>query len=78
MVSLVLSAAIAALGRWWGLHVIDIAVSFALTTLLFAMIYKIMPRVRIAWRDVWVGAAVTAALFAVGKWAIGLYLAGRA
>src|SRR5436190_14152421 len=74
MVSLVLSAAISALGRWWGLHVIDIAVSFGLTTLLFAMIYKIMPRVRIAWRDVWVGAAVTAALFALGKWAIGLYL----
>jgi membrane protein len=74
MVSLVLSAAISALGRWWGLHIIDIALSFALTTLLFAMIYKIMPRVRIAWRDVWVGAAVTAALFAVGKWAIGLYI----
>ena len=74
MVSLVLSAAISALGRWWGLHLIDIALSFALTTLLFAMIYKIMPRVRIAWRDVWVGAAVTAALFAVGKWAIGLYI----
>jgi membrane protein len=74
MVSLVLSAAISALGRWWGLHLVDIAVSFALTTLLFAMIYKIMPRVRIAWRDVWVGAAVTAALFALGKWAIGLYI----
>jgi membrane protein len=38
------------------------------------MIYKIMPRVRIAWGDVWVGAAVTSALFAVGKWAIGLYI----
>src|SRR5437762_6232134 len=74
MVSLVLSAAIAALGRWWGLHLIDIAVSFALTALLFAMIYKIMPRVRIGWRDVWVGAAVTAALFALGKWLIGLYI----
>ena len=74
MVSLVLSAAISALGRWWGLHVIDVLVSFVLTTLLFAMIYKIMPRVRIAWRDVWVGAAITAALFAAGKWAIGLYI----
>ena len=74
MVSLVLSAAIAALGRWWGLHLIDMVVSFALTTLLFAMIYKFMPRLRIAWRDVWVGAALTAALFAVGKWAIGLYI----
>jgi len=74
MVSLVLSAAVAALGRWWGLHLIDMVASFGLTTVLFAMIYKFMPRVRIAWRDVWVGAAVTAALFAVGKWAIGLYI----
>jgi len=74
MVSLVLSAVVSALGRWWGLHVLDLALSFALTTLLFAMIYKVMPRVRIAWRDVWAGAAVTAALFAIGKWLIGLYI----
>ena len=38
------------------------------------MIYKIMPRVRIGWRDVWIGAAVTALLFAIGKSLIGLYL----
>ena len=38
------------------------------------MIYKMIPRVRIVWRDVWVGAAVTAGLFAVGKWLIGLYI----
>ena len=74
MVSLVLSALVSALGKWWGLHVVDLALSFALTTLLFAMIYKLIPRVRIAWRDVWVGAAVTAALFALGKWLIGLYI----
>ncbi|HET7668986.1 MAG TPA: YihY/virulence factor BrkB family protein [Burkholderiales bacterium] len=74
MVSLVLSAVVSAIGEGWGLHAIEIVLSFALTTLLFAMIYKIIPRVRIAWRDVWVGAAVTAALFAVGKFAIGLYL----
>ena len=74
MVSLVVSAMISALGNWWGLHLFDIVVSFALMTVLFAMIYKIMPRVRIAWGDVWVGAAVTSALFAVGKWAIGLYI----
>jgi membrane protein len=43
-------------------------------TLLFAMIYKVIPRVRIRWRDVWIGAAVTAALFAVGKFLIGLYI----
>jgi membrane protein len=74
MVSLVVSAVISALGNWWGLHLFDIVASFALMTVLFAMIYKIMPRVRIAWGDVWVGAAVTSALFAVGKWAIGLYI----
>ena len=43
-------------------------------TLTFAMIYKIIPRVRIGWRDVWIGAAVTALLFAIGKSLIGLYL----
>src|SRR4051794_28144068 len=74
MVSLVLSAAVSALGKWWGLHLIDWALSFALTTLLFAMIYKLIPRVPIAWRDVWLGAAVTAALFAAGKLLIGLYI----
>ena len=74
MVSLVTSAAVSALGQWWGLHVLDVGLSFALTTVLFAMIYKVIPRVRIAWRDVWVGAAVTAALFAIGKWLIGLYI----
>ena len=45
-----------------------------MTTVLFAMIYKIMPRVNIAWRDVWLGAAVTSILFSVGKFLIGLYL----
>jgi membrane protein len=74
MVSLVLSALLAALGKWWGL---DLIASFAVTTLLFALVYKIIPRVRIRWRDVWAGAAVTAALFALGKFLIGLYL-GRA
>jgi membrane protein len=74
LVSLVLSAIVAGLGRWWGLHVVDIALSFALITLLFAMIYKVVPQVPIAWRDVWIGAAVTSALFAIGKWLIGLYI----
>jgi len=41
---------------------------------LFAMIYKFMPRARIAWRDVWIGAAVTAFLFEIGKFLIGIYL----
>jgi membrane protein len=74
MVSLATSAAISALGRWWGAHFLDLGLNFALATVLFALIYKIIPRVRIAWRDVWTGAAVTALLFAVGKVLIGLYL----
>jgi membrane protein len=83
LVSLVFSAALAALGHWWGgffdgweaaLQAVNFAVSFALTTGLFAAIYKFMPRARIAWRDVWVGAVVTALLFTVGKFLIGLYL----
>ena len=74
MVSLVLSALVSAIGDWWGLHVIEIVLSFALTTALFAMIYKIIPRVRIRWHDVWIGAAVTALLFTVGKLLIGLYI----
>jgi membrane protein len=83
LVSLVLSAALAALGKWWGaffdgwevvLQVINFVVSFALITGLFAAIYKMMPRAKIAWHDVWIGAAVTALLFTAGKFLIGLYL----
>ena len=49
-------------------------VGFVITTAGFAMIYKIMPRVNIHWRDVWVGAGVTSLLFTIGKWLIGLYI----
>src|SRR5205085_11041111 len=67
------------LGKWWGAaeilaHGLEVALSFALTTVLFALIYKFIPRAHVGWRDVWIGAAVTAALFAVGKLLIGLYL----
>jgi membrane protein len=83
VVSLVLSAALSALGKWWGpvfgewetvAHVVNFAVSFAMLVVVFAAIYKFMPRARIEWRDVWVGAAVTVLLFAIGKFLIGLYL----
>ena len=80
MVSLVLSAAVSALGKWFGggaeaiAHALEIAFSFGLMTVLFALIYKFIPRVHIAWRDVWIGAAVTALLLSVGKFLIGLYL----
>ena len=83
VVSLLLSAAMSALGKWWGpafgewetvAHVFNLAVSFGMLALVFAAIYKFMPRAHIEWRDVWVGAAVTAGLFTVGKFLIGLYL----
>ncbi len=83
MVSLIASAAIAALGKWWSpvfegwkllASAVDFGVSLAMMTVLFAMIYKLMPRVHIRWRDVWIGAAVTALLFDIGKFLIGLYI----
>jgi membrane protein len=57
---------------WLGLHT---AVTFALVTLLFALIYKVLPDAEIGWRDVWLGAALAALLFSAGKYGIGLYLA---
>ncbi len=83
LISLIISAAIAAFGKWlsslftgWQvvLQALELSISFAITTVLFALIYKFMPWATIAWRDVWIGAAVTACLFAVGKLLIGLYL----
>jgi membrane protein len=49
-------------------------VTVAVATLLFALIYKVLPDVSLRWSDVWVGAAVTAVLFLLGSWLIGLYL----
>jgi membrane protein len=59
-------------GAFWPL--VDIGFSFAVTTILFAAMFKILPDVYIAWKDVWLGAAATAVLFALGKIGIGLYL----
>jgi membrane protein len=53
---------------------LDIVVSFGFVTILFAMIYKFLPDVRIQWKDVWIGAALTSFLFTLGKFLIGLYL----
>ncbi len=83
LVSLVLSAALAALGKYMtdalpGLgpvwQVVNFGVSFGVITLLFALIFKVVPDVIIAWKDVWVGAALTALLFTLGKFLLGLYL----
>ena len=82
-ISLALSAALGALGKWWGplfgqweavAHVFDLVVNFGVLTVVFAAIFKLMPRASIQWRDVWVGAFVTALLFVIGKFLIGLYL----
>jgi membrane protein len=82
MVSLLASALLAGIQRWFGRYLdlgmfaaaVDFLVSFAFITVAFAAIYKWMPRVRVEWRDVRIGAVVTAALFTVGKMAIGVYI----
>ncbi len=83
LVSLVLSAGISALSSLWGswfvgiemvLQVVNFVVSVLVITLLFGLIYRLLPRARIGWRDVWVGAGVTSLLFTLGKFLIGLYI----
>jgi membrane protein len=83
IVSLIVSAALAAFDAWIGgllpgwevlLLGLNALISFGAITLLFAMIFKLMPTTPIDWRDVWIGAAVTALLFELGKLLIGLYL----
>ena len=83
LVSLVVSAVLSGVGRfmsdslpggatlWQALNII---VSLGVVTVLFAMIFKVVPDVEIRWRDVWVGAFVTAALFSAGKYLLGFYL----
>jgi membrane protein len=82
LVSLAASAAIAALSRWndalagpdWLWFALDAALSLAALTCLFAVLFKALPDAKVKWREVWVGAAATAALFSVGKVLLGLYL----
>jgi len=83
MVSLAFSAALAALSRLWDplfsgwdtiARTIEIGLGIALSTAVFAMIYKLMPRVRVDWKDVWIGAIVTSLLFVTGKFLIGAYI----
>jgi membrane protein len=84
LVSLVISTVLSALGTTlfgppesqtiiW--KVVNFIVSFGVTTLLFALIFKMIPDVKIAWSDVWIGAVVTAALFTLGRFLIARYLA---
>jgi len=83
LVSLVISAALSALGTLLiglmpdfeaMLQLLNFVISFGVITLLFAMIYKIVPDVLISWSDVWIGAAFTALLYTIGKYLIGVYL----
>lgn len=83
LVSLILSSALAAFGKWFGgllplpeavLQLMNFALSFLVVTGLFALIFKLLPDAKVAWRDVWIGAALTSALFTIGKFALGVYL----
>ncbi|MCA9008568.1 MAG: YihY/virulence factor BrkB family protein [Planctomycetaceae bacterium] len=83
LASLIVAASIAMLGSSFGnpagslewiAQAVNLGVSFSVITLLFALMFKLLPDVRIAWSDVWLGAVLTAALFTIGKSAIGAYL----
>jgi membrane protein len=79
MVSLLVTTALAALGNIVGgehgvLHFVSVLVSFLVIALLFAMMFKWLPDTAIDWYDVWLGALLTAALFEIGKFAIGFYI----
>lgn len=83
MVSLVLSAALATMERLWSplfggwvtiASASNAAAGFVLVTAMFALIYKVMPRAQVLWRDVWTGALFTALLFSLGKALIGFYI----
>jgi len=82
LISLAFDAVISAMGPWLGrlvggeaiVHLIQLAISFGISTVLFAAIFRLLPDLKIAWRDVWLGAVLTSVLFVVGKWALGLYL----
>ena len=84
LVSFVISAVLSALGSlgqgWlpgvdWLWQLVNFVISLGVITLLFAAIYKVLPDAKVAWRDVWIGAGVTALLFTIGKTVLGLYLA---
>jgi membrane protein len=83
LISLLVSTGLATVGKYWSnalpggtwlLHLLDFGASLAITTALFAMIYKILPNADIAWRDVWTGAAATSLLFTVGRIGVSFYL----
>jgi membrane protein len=81
LVSLLVTTALAAIGKYaavyvdeWVLHLANLIVSFGVITLLFAMMFKWLPDTPIDWYDVWLGAILTTAFFEIGKFAIGFYI----
>lgn len=83
LVSMVLSAVLSSIGGMAGsflpgsavlMRVLEIAASFAVITTMFALLFKYLPDVDVPWRETWIGAAITAVLFTIGKYLIGLYL----
>lgn len=83
LVSLIASAVLSALNNYmtdflpgfdWLWQVLNLGISFSVITLLFALMYKFLPDVKIRWNDVWIGAIITTILFVVGKFALGLYI----
>jgi membrane protein len=87
LVSLVISAGLSAMQETVGnaiplseilLQILNLIISVGVITVLFALIFKFLPDAEIAWRDVWLGAFVTAVLFSLGKFLIGLYLGNSA
>ncbi|MCO8124898.1 YihY/virulence factor BrkB family protein [Stieleria sp. TO1_6] len=84
LVSMVVSTALAivgaSVGNWLGIEqtivaAINYGVTFLVTLVVFAALFKFMPDAKIAWKDVWMGAFVTAVLFSIGRYAMGLYFA---
>lgn len=83
LVALIFDAMISAMGKYFGsrlpggealLHTAQLLISFVLVTVLFAAIFRFLPDIRVAWRDVWLGAVFTSILFTLGKFALGLYI----
>lgn len=83
LVSLIVNAILSAAGKFLSVvlvapeplvQLINEGMSFLVITVLFAMMFKVLPDAHIDWKDVWIGAFVTAVLFTVGKWAIGFYI----
>jgi membrane protein len=83
LVSTLLSTALATIGKFFSerlpggealWHVVNFGISLAIITVLFGLIFKVVPDVKVAWRQIWLGAFITALLFTIGKQLLGLYL----